>query len=350
MSAGVLMNIVLAWAVYSAIGVAGTQFEDPITRFAGVDPALVPPEATGLAHVPMGTEIVRINGDTITSWNDVVRAIRDPGSDRLRFDFANGVEPVIVRIPGARADARLRLSLAVHNLRPPRVGDVLVGSPAAKAGLRPNDEIIRIAGDTVRYWDEMVGLVRPRPDSLVAVTYLRNGVVDTVELTVEAVTEGDDLTGARVRVGKLGVYPALQLRRVKFSLPGAVMYGARTTADQARAVLVTVRQLVTRQVSVRELAGPIGIGQISGQAARAGIVPFLSVLAFISVNLAILNILPIPVLDGGQLLFLLLEGLRGGRPLSLGIRLRLTQLGVLVLLMLVVLVMYNDLLRVFGLR
>jgi regulator of sigma E protease len=79
-------------------------------------------------------------------------------------------------------------------------------------------------------------------------------------------------------------------------------------------------------------------------------VPFLTFLAFISVNLAILNVLPIPVLDGGQLVFLLLEGLRGGRPLSLAIRLRLTQLGVLVLLLLVVLVMYNDLLRVLGLH
>ena len=129
---------------------------------------------------------------------------------------------------------------------------------------------------------------------------------------------------------------------------GAIAEGGRQTFAQLRVVLVTVKQLVLRQVSVRDLAGPIGIGQISGQAARAGLVPFLSLIAFISINLAILNVLPIPVLDGGQLMFLLLEGLRGGRPLSLAVRLRLTQLGVFILFALVVLVMYNDVMRVFG--
>jgi regulator of sigma E protease len=344
------MNVLLAWVVFTAVAATGTSFEDPITRFAGVDQALLPPEASDLARVPLGTEILRVNGDTVASWNDVLDAILDPGTDRLRFDFAQGVEPVIVRIPGSQAEARQRLFLAVHNLRLARIGSVEPGSPAAEAGLRPADEIVRIGPDTVRYWAEMVGLVRGRPDSLVTVTYVRVGEVDSLRLTLGSAMERDPLTGASVRVGKLGVWPEQQVRQVEFSLPGAIVHGARETAAQGYLVLVTVRQLVTRQVSVRDLAGPIGIGQLSGQAARAGIIPFLSFLAFISINLAILNILPIPVLDGGQLVFLLLEGLRGGRPLSLALRLRLTQFGVLVLLLLVVLVMYNDILRVFGLR
>lgn len=350
MSAGVLMNVVLAWVVFTTVAATGTSFEDPITRFAGADSTLLPSEAADLARVPLGTEILRINDDTVASWNDVIDAILDPTSQRLRFDFGQGVDPVIVRIPGSQTAARQRLALAVHNLRLARVGSVEPGSPAADFALRPGDEIVRVGPDTVRYWAEMVGLVRARPDSLVALTYVRDGAVDTTDLTLGAATERDPLTGAATRVGRLGVYPEAQLRSVKFSVPGAIIHGARETGAQARMVLVTVRQLVTRQVSVRDLAGPIGIGQLSGQAARAGIIPFLSFLAFISINLAILNILPIPVLDGGQLVFLLVEGLRGGRPLSLAVRLRLTQLGVLVLLLLVVLVMYNDILRVFGLR
>jgi regulator of sigma E protease len=350
MTAGVLMNVLLAWAVFTTIAATGTRFEDPITAFAGLDTTVAPPEAFDLAHVPLGTLILRVNGDTMASWNDVTSTILDPSSERLRFDFDRGVPPVIVHIPGSRAGARGRLALALHNLRLARIATVEPGSPAAEADLRPGDEIVRVGPDTVRYWAEMVSAVRAQPDSLVTVSYLRRDTLRSVALTLSSVTEPDPLSGAPVRVGRLGVYPEAQLRTVEFSLPGAIVHGARETIEQGRIVLVTVRQLVTRQVSVRDLAGPIGIGQLSGQAARAGLVPFLTFLAFISINLAILNILPIPVLDGGQLVFLLLEGLRGGRPLSLAIRLRLTQLGVLVLLVLVVLVMYNDILRVFGLR
>jgi regulator of sigma E protease len=115
-------------------------------------------------------------------------------------------------------------------------------------------------------------------------------------------------------------------------------------------VVVTVRGLILGQVSPKELGGPILIGQLSGQAARAGVPTFLEFMAFVSISLGVFNLLPIPVLDGGHLVFLLLEGMRGGRPVSVAWRLRLTQLGMVLLLALVVLVVYNDILRVFGLR
>jgi regulator of sigma E protease len=117
-----------------------------------------------------------------------------------------------------------------------------------------------------------------------------------------------------------------------------------------RLVLVTVRGLVLGRVSPKELGGPLVIGQLSGRMARLGIVPFLTFMAFISINLAVFNLLPIPVLDGGHLVFLGLEGLRGGRPVPMGWRIRLTQVGMVFLLALVVLVIYNDVLRLFGLH
>ena len=348
--AGVLMNGLLAWGLYTGIALSGTQFEDPVTRLAAVDTTGLPPEAMDLARVPFGATILRVNDDTVASWNAIQAAVLDPGSERLRFDFTGGIDPVIVRIPGTAGEARAALVTAMHNLREARVGALDPGSPAEAAALRQGDLIVRINDDTVRFWDELTGLVRPRPDTELRLSLVRGDSVLVVRLTTAGATERDQFTGETVRVGKVGIYVAEQLRAVDFTPLGAVAEGWRQTTGGVRLVLVTVRGLVLGQVSPKELGGPIVIGQLSGRMARAGIIPFLNFMAFISINLAVFNLLPIPVLDGGHLVFLGLEGLRGGKPVPVSWRIRLTQLGMIFLLALVVLVLYNDVLRLFGLH
>ncbi|MDH3496596.1 MAG: RIP metalloprotease RseP [Gemmatimonadota bacterium] len=349
LSAGVIMNVLLAWGVYAGIALGGGQLVDPITRLAEIDTTVAPAEARDLATVPFGTTITRVNGDTVTSWNDVIAAVADLGSERVRFDFAGGIDPVIVHIPGTAVEARLRLRNALHNLREARVARVEPASPAAAAGIEPGDLVVRINADTVRYWDELVALVRPRPEALVEVTLVRGDEVRTVPVQTDATEDRDPTTGGRVRVGRLGVHVAEPVRRVEFTAAGALKEGLRQTGAQTRLVLVTVRGLVFGRISPKELGGPIAIGQLSGEAARAGPVPFLAFMAFISINLAIFNLLPIPVLDGGHLVFLVLEGLRG-KPVPAGVRIRFTQVGLALLFALVLLVMYNDVLRVLGLH
>lgn len=349
-SAGVIMNVLLAWGIYTGVALSGTQFEDPVTRLAAVDSAGLPPEALDLTRVPFGATIVRINGDTVSSWNEVQFAIADPGSERLRFDFADGIDPVIVRIPGTDQAARGAILMAIHGLREARVGAVDPGSPADAAGLEVGDLIVRIGADTVRFWDELTTLVRPRPETALHLTIVRDSAVVEVPLTTAATTERDPATGETIEVGKVGIFVAEQMRQVDFTVPGAVAEGWRQMTGGVRLVLVTVRGLVLGRVSPKELGGPLVIGQLSGRMARLGIVPFLTFMAFISINLAVFNLLPIPVLDGGHLVFLGLEGLRGGRPVPMGWRIRLTQVGMVFLLALVVLVIYNDVLRLFGLH
>jgi regulator of sigma E protease len=350
LSAGVFMNAVLAWAIYTGLAAAGTRLEDGVTHLAQVDTTTLPPEAAALAAVPFGSQIVRVNDDTVESWNDVEEAILDPGSDRVRLDFAGGVEPVLIRIPGTNPEARVRLLQALQPLREPVVGRVEPGSPAARAGVQPGDSIVAIDQDTVRHWAEMVRLVQPRPGQALRVHLVRNGTPLDLEVVTDSASLRDPVSGRTTRtIGVLCVYQRDQLRRVEFTPAGAVAEGWRQTVLHVRLVLVTVRGLVFGQISPKELAGPIGIGQLSGQAARAGVIPFLTLIAFISINLAVFNLLPIPVLDGGHLLFLLAEGALG-RPVSTAVRLRLTQVGMALLLALVVLVMYNDVLRVFGIR
>ncbi len=346
-SAGVLMNGLLAWGLYTGIAVGGTQLVLPVTQLAAVDTAGLPPEAEALTHVPFGTTILRINGDTVTSWNDVQAAVIDPGSPRLRFDFSGGVDPVIVHLPGTDLDARAALVRAMHDAREARVGTVDAGSPAAAAGLTDGDLIVRVDDDTVRFWDELTAIVRAQPAEPLRITFVRDSTSHEVQLTTEAFEEQDPMSGEHVRIGRLGVFPAQQWREVHFTLAGAVVEGGRQTVEGVRLVVITVRGLILRQVSPRELAGPIGIGQLSGRMARAGLIPFLTFMAFISINLAVVNLLPIPVLDGGHLVFLLLEGATG-RPVPVSWRLRMTQVGMAILFLLVVLVVYNDVLRLLG--
>jgi regulator of sigma E protease len=171
------------------------------------------------------------------------------------------------------------------------------------------------------------------------------GGIDTVLAAPEAVP--DTAPGGEIRmVGKLGIYsqPTTQLRSL--SLGEAVVAGARETANFGTIVIRSIRGLLTARVSTSELGGPILIGQLAGRTARAGIDPFLAFMALISINLAVLNLLPIPVLDGGQFLFLLAEGVLR-RPLSLKLRERLTAVGLVLIFMLMGLAFWNDLSRLF---
>jgi regulator of sigma E protease len=349
LSAGVVMNGILAWAIYAGLAATGGTGVEPVTMLAEADEAALPPEAAALSRVPFGTTILRINGDTVTSWNGIQEAIIDPGGDRIRFDFDGGVPPVIVHIPGSRLDMRVRLADALKPLRAPLIGTVIAGSAAQRSGLQVGDRIVRVNADTVRYWDEMVGLVRSYPDRALTLTLMRGDTVFTVPATPSTRELRDPVSGARDTIGFLGVGPDIEIRPIDLSFPQAVAAGGAQTVDAVRMVAATVKGLVLGQVSPKELAGPIGIGQLAGEAARAGTVTFLTLIAFISINLAVFNLLPIPVLDGGHLIFLLAEALLG-RPVSAVIRLRLTQVGMALLLALVVLVMYNDVLRVFGVR
>ena len=218
-------------------------------------------------------------------------------------------------------------------------------TPAAQAGIVPGDLVVALAGDTIRHWGEMVRRVEPRAHETVDITLLRDGARTELRLTIGEGEKADRITGESRTAGVLGVRPSMNFRRVEFGLLGAVREGVRQTRNDLSLVLFTVRGLLFGKVSPRELGGPIVIGQLSGQAARLGPLPFLRLMAFISVNLAIFNLLPVPVLDGGHLIFLLLEGLRG-RPVSTTVRLRLTQLGFALLMVLVVFVFYNDIARI----
>ena len=227
----------------------------------------------------------------------------------------------------------------------PRVSAVVAGQPAAVGGMEDNDLFLRAAGDTVRAWSDVIRVVEANAGDTLSITVLRNG--ETVELAVVPAEQSiqNPQTGEITKRGRIGIERARM--RVRYGLGNALVWGVQESWNRARLVLFTLKGIVIRDISPREIGGPILIGQVSGQFARLGFDALISFMAFLSVNLAILNLLPIPVLDGGHLVLLLLEGIRG-KPISLALRIRLTQVGLFLLLGIMVLVVANDLLRIFG--
>jgi regulator of sigma E protease len=346
-SAGVTMNALFAGLLYAGLAAWFGRQEDRTTTIAEVDTAAIPPYAKPLAELSYPLTLVRINHDTVASWNVIQETVLDPTASTLAFHFAGRAEPVVLSLPGTPGEDRYRLLSALKPAWAPRVGAVAPGRPAARAGLRPGDLVVSANGDGLRYWEDLVRVIESHPGDTVTLVLARRDSLFTARVVPEAQQDSDLAGGGRRVVGKVGIGPQVDVRHVRFGPAAALREGARRTLADARVVGITLWQVITRRVSPRELGGPILIGQVSGQLVRLGVEPFLAFVALLSVNLAVLNLLPIPVLDGGRLVFLLAEGVRG-RPLSRRLRIQLSNVGVALLLAILVYVVTNDLLRIWA--
>jgi regulator of sigma E protease len=320
--AGVVMNVVFGWATYAVLAGAYGRTEDPTTTLAAVEARGLPPEARHFADVPRGAQILRINGDTMRSFDAIQRSIYSPTSDRLRIDFAGDVESVVLPIKGTDLDARLRVADALRPAWGPVAGLPLAGRPAAAAGIEAGDRFIAVNGDTVAAFYDLYRVVDRSPGVPLDLTMQRGDSLFTVTVTPAEEVREDPVTGEEEAYGRIGVNPDFEPLRIRYGFFGSIAEGGRRTVEAAELVYATVKGIVFREVSTREIGGPIFIGQVSGQLARLGLPALFDFMALLSVNLAILNILPIPVLDGGHLVFLLVEGVRG-KPLSVAARMRL---------------------------
>ncbi len=343
LSAGVIMNALFAWGVYSGLIMTYGQTIDPTTTISRVDTEALPEAAAELAEIPFGAKVEGGNGEAVGSGNDLEDGVLDPRSNQLRLDFTTG-EPIVVNVPGADAEARVRIARAIIPLWEPRVGYLVAGKPAAAAGLEEGDLITHVGGEPLPSWDALVAAVEGSVGQGMLLSVDRGGEAVDIEVTPAEEELNDPLTGKARKVGRIGIGPKLDLRRVELGVAASLVEGAKETWDNGMQVLFFLKGMILGQVSPRQLGGPILIGQASGQFARAGIAALLTFMAFLSINLAILNLLPIPVLDGGQLVFLLFEGMRG-KPLPQAMRMRLIQVGLFVLLGIMAFAVINDVVR-----
>ncbi|MDX1647429.1 MAG: RIP metalloprotease RseP [Longimicrobiales bacterium] len=347
-SAGVIMNMLFAFVVYTFLAAQyGLQAYDT-TRIGIVYQESLPPGTEALADVDPGSRVVRIDGESVEHWGEVERRLLEGQPGPVVLDLVEPRRSVELRIP-VTDEERISLVRSVDVWREAGAGFIEPGSPAAEAGLQEGDRIVAVDGEPTLNWWTFVDQVKSRPGERVQITLDRDGDELIRNVTLETAEDPLPEGGTRT-VGRIGLQPPVPpITYERVGLGEAVVIGWRETVAVTRLILGFLADLVTLDVSPRSVGSIVTIGEASGQAAAAGMDMFLRFMALFSVNLAILNLLPIPVLDGGHLVFIAIEAIRGGRGLTLEQRLKWSNVGFFIILGIMLWALSNDFLRLFGL-
>ena len=344
-SAGVIMNLLFAVVVFASIAMIwGVRIPGP-PAIGNVAEEYLPEGAEAFASLPVGAHVVRVNNDTIRDFRDFETRLASAPAGPAVIAFRNHA-PITIEVPKTdSARAMLIGSIEPAAQTPAVVGHVEPNTPAAQAGLQPDDLIRSVDGQPVSSWQMLVSKIEARPGQPLQVELERGGKLNTVTLTPEP----RDIRG--IHYGRIGVapkFPAITAApKERLNPISALGHGAAETWNVVALTVEFLGDLFTGEASPRNVGGVIQIGQLSGQVVRLGLEAFLGFMALFSVNLAVLNLLPIPVLDGGHLLFLGVEAVRG-KPLSIEQRVRWSQVGFVILLGIMVYAIGNDVLRLFG--
>ena len=226
------------------------------------------------------------------------------------------------------------------------VGEVQEGMPAQEAGLKPGDLVLSVDGQRVEAWDDMARLIGERGGRSLKMEVLRDGATDMVTVTPKQVAS-KNVFGEDIQKYVVGITASNAFSIKRLSLFESFIEGMVQTWEIAKLTVISVGKIITGSLSAKTVGGPIMIAQMAGDQARAGMTNFVFFIALLSVNLGILNLLPIPVLDGGHLMFFIIEAV-GRKPVNIKMRELAQQIGMFVLILLMVFVFYNDIARIFS--
>lgn len=349
--AGPLANFILAVLVYWMVFMGGTVGYSPMIR--GVEPASI---ASG-AGMPEGDfdapwRISQVDGTDTGTWSEVFeqffKRIGESGSLELQMESPQGLQQIfrlpVQRWQGDTDSPQFLQSLGLIAWSPelqPIVGAVSPGGPAERAGLVQGDRILQLDGVNIDRWETMRDLIAARPDQPVQVTLEREGQRFSLQVTPEPAETPEGLVGRIGIAAQSAEWPAMYREEIRYGVIAAIGEAGGQTLATSTLILDSLAKLLTGQVSTKSLGGPISIAQYAGSSADAGWQSFLMFLAGLSVMLGVVNLLPIPVLDGGHLVFYLIEWAKGS-PLNEQVQAFLVRAGMLVLVSVMILALYND--------
>ena len=336
MIAGVVMNIVLAFVVFAALNV---RYGEPVVSTRVIGAVHVPQNAPALSRLQAGDTILAVNGKVVRSWNDVADAIAGTTGDTVTIRTQR--DEVRVPVGGDAAPSPRDLAAAIDVFIPPVIGDVVSGSPASRAGLQPGDSIVSIGHAPLLRWADLQERVSAAPGAELPFEVMREGHVVALTLRPESTVVRDPITKQSKTVGRIGAVGADVTVRVPMSAAQSLQSAGRQTWLTATKIVDVVRGLITREVSVKQLGGPIAITRASVAAAQSGMESLFLLIALLSVNVAVLNLLPIPILDGGQILLNVAEAAKGS-PFSARTREYILRFGLVAILLIFALSTFND--------
>jgi regulator of sigma E protease len=336
---GPLMNIALAVIVLALVlaqgaHVAAYKDEAPVI---GVVVHGSPAERAG---VMAGDRILSVGSDKVETWEDLLMRVAMKPNRDVELSLLRGGQTISIAV---RPAAEGRFEVGTLGVMPanthPIIDSVIAGGPADKAGLKAKDEIVAINDEPMVFRQQLIAEISKHGGQ-------------TVDLIVK---RGDGTLRVRATPKKSGARGMLDMYltdRVKSFMPGPVeafKLSVQENIESSGLIFRTLTGLFTGETSVRQLQGPVGIAQLSGESAAEGWVSLFQLMAMLSINLGILNLMPVPVLDGGHILILMLEGI-ARRDFSMRVKEKMLLAGFVVLMMLMVTVIYNDLTRISWLE
>jgi regulator of sigma E protease len=335
--AGPIMNIILAfaifWGIFWFVGIPTPTYLRQVPSVVAI-----PKSAAGVSEIQPGDRIVEVNGVKTSTWDKVFTETgkAKPGDSLTITVLRDGAEKSFtVKVP-EKVDAS---DIVGYPAMPPVADEIAIGFPAEKAGMKSGDTIVAMNGKPVITWEQLVEGVHQSDGQPIQFLIRRDGA--EIPLTITP-TRGMDQEGGSV--WQIGVAPRTDNDYLRQGFVPALKDAGFATVAVMRQIEGVLGGLLTGKVSIRELQGVVGIARESGRAAKGGPMRLLELMAIISLNLGLLNLLPIPILDGGHVLMLAIEGaLR--HDLSIAVKERFVQVGLVFLLGIIAFVMYSDILR-----